>query len=170
MVNPKEVKASAKKLEDNNLRFRSFLKNRADDEELDAQFLELHRELFADYDCCKCGNCCKNCEILLNENDVVAASTYLGQTTESFVAKYLTAADPEDELPYKFKSSPCVFLQEDGKCRIQDCKPTVCREYPHTDKPERLFSLYGILGSAEVCPIVFEILERLKTIYRFRNR
>ena len=123
MVNPREVKARAKKLEDNNLRFRSFLKNRADYEELDAQFLELHRELFVDYDCCKCGNCCKNCEILLNENDVATASTYLGQTTESFVADYLTAADPRDELPYKFKSSPARSCMRTANAGFRTASP-----------------------------------------------
>ena len=39
----------AKKKEDENFKFRSFLKGHTDEEELDEQFLRLHKELFADY-------------------------------------------------------------------------------------------------------------------------
>ena len=42
-----------------NFKFHTFLKCHADEDELDRQFLRLHEELFADYDCCKCRNCCK---------------------------------------------------------------------------------------------------------------
>ena len=59
MLKPTEVKAKAQKLEEQNYKFRTFLKNRADGDELDAQFLALHKKLFAGYDCCKCANCCK---------------------------------------------------------------------------------------------------------------
>ena len=31
-------------------------------------------------------------------------------------------------------------------------------------------SMLSIIDHAEVCPVVFEILERLKVIYKFRNR
>lgn len=47
MISPKDVSAAAAKREDENLRFRTFLKNHADPDELDQQFLALHQELFA---------------------------------------------------------------------------------------------------------------------------
>jgi hypothetical protein len=53
---------------------------------------------------------------------------------------------------------------------IEECKPKTCKEFPHTNKPERLWSLLGVLSFAEICPVVFEILERLKQIYRFKTR
>ena len=40
MVKPHEVKAKAEWLEEQNYKFRTFLKNRAGDDELDAQFLK----------------------------------------------------------------------------------------------------------------------------------
>lgn len=46
MISPGEVHKAAKKKERENLRFRSFLKNHTDDEELDRQFLALYNELF----------------------------------------------------------------------------------------------------------------------------
>jgi Fe-S-cluster containining protein len=168
MIAPNEVEAKALKFEEQNLKFRTFLKNRADDDELDAQFLRLHKELFAGYDCRKCNNCCKACKTLLDIDEVRRISTFLGLAESAFVAEYLTDAEPQDEKPYRIKESPCTFLGEDGCCSIQDCKPAVCRDFPYTDQPDRLSSMYSVLAFAEVCPIVFEIIERLKKMYRFR--
>ena len=170
MVKPTEVKARAQRLEEQNYRFRSFLKNRADDDELDAQFLALHKELFIGYDCFKCCNCCRSYGIILDIDEVKRIAAYLGLAESDFIAEYLTEADPDDEKPHKFKSNPCRFLGDDGRCRIQDCKPDVCTGFPYTDQPDRLSSMYSILWNAEVCPVVFEILERLKVMYRFRSR
>ena len=170
MVRPTEVKAKAQRLEEQNYKFRIFLKNRADYDELDAQFLALHNELFADYDCCKCANCCKEYSTILDDDEVKRIASFLGMTESDFAAQYLTNADADDEKPYKFKGNPCSFLGNDGRCRIKDCKPDVCRGFPYTDHPDRLSSMYGIIEHAQVCPVVFEILERLKKIYGFRNR
>jgi len=45
MIKPREVRAKALQFEDQNIKFRSFLKNRAGHDELDAQFKALHDEL-----------------------------------------------------------------------------------------------------------------------------
>ena len=170
MINPNEIKTKAQRFEEQNYKFRTFLKNRADDEELDAQFFELHKELFADYDCSKCANCCKTYRIILDNDEVKRIAVFLGRAENDFIAEYLTNADGDDEKPYNFKKTPCSFLGDNGFCQIQDCKPDVCTGYPYTDQPDRLSSMYGIIEHAEVCPVVFEILERLKVMYRFRNR
>ena len=170
MIKPNEVKAKAQKLEEQNYKFRTFLKNRADDDELDKQFLELHKELFAGYDCCKCANCCKTYSITLDNDEVKRIAAFLDLTENDFITAYLAKADPDDEKPYKIKEKTCFFLCDDGRCRIQDCKPDFCAEFPYTDHTERLSSMYSIIEHAEVCPVVFEILERLKVMYRFRNR
>ena len=164
MISPENVHAAAKKSENENLRFRSFLKSHADPDELDRQFLALHRELFAGYDCRKCGNCCRAFSTTLNEEEISAITSQLGMERQEFVTRYLIEGSSGWELP-----APCRFLGNDGKCQIQDHKPEECRGFPYTDRPERLWSLYSILSSAEVCPVVFEILERLKGQYHFRR-
>ena len=170
MLLPSEVKSAAAKLEDANIRFRTFLKNRADDDKLDAQFLEFHKELFASNDCCKCNNCCKAYKIIVENAEIPPISAFLGLSETDFIAEYLTEYNDEGEEKHCFKSKPCTFLGNDGRCRIQSCKPAVCKGYPYNDEPDRLLSIYSILESVEVCPVVFEILERLKVIYRFKNR
>ena len=38
------------------------------------------------------------------------------------------------------------------------------------DQPERLWSLLGMLDTVTICPVAFEIVERLKKEYGFRRR
>jgi Fe-S-cluster containining protein len=150
-----------------NLAFRSYLKVRANPKKLDKRFLELHNELFAKFDCCKCANCCKAFGIVIDENDIKNAARFLGQSEESFMAEYVVESDPFEEMPYQFKDIPCVFLEKDGRCSIEYAKPQGCRDFPFTDKPDRISKLLGVIEAAEICPVVHEILQRLKVIYKF---
>ena len=165
MLAPKDVPAAAAKLEDENLRFRTFLKIHANPDELDQQFLTLHRELFAGYDCCQCGNCCRRYSTILSEEEIDVISAYLGMTRQIFLEDCLIRSQDGLELP-----APCRFLDMGGRCRLQDCKPEECRGFPYTDRPDRRASLYSVLSAAEVCPVAFEILERLKGLYHFGKR
>ena len=168
MLKPSEVKKAAKAIEADNIRFRSFLKIHADEEELDKQFLALHNELFADYDCRKCRNCCKMYKGTFQEAELEKAAVYMNITTDKFKDIFLEL----DEITYSYETRhrPCDFLDEDGECRLGDMKPENCKTYPNTNQPERLVSLYSMLNVVEVCPVAFEIFERLKKIYGFKSR
>lgn len=170
MYKPNEVKMRAQKYEEQNYEFRLFLKNFADSDELDARFLALHNELFAAYNCCDCTNCCKTYRITLSADEVKRIAAFIGLTESELIARYLSCAASYDEKPYSIREKPCSFLLDDGRCKIQDCKPDVCAGFPYTDHPERLSGLYSMIENAKVCPVVFEILERLKVIYRFQSR
>ena len=41
-------------------------------------------------------------------------------------------------------------------------------KYPYTDQPDRMGSLLSITNAAAVCPVVYEIPERLKEEYHFK--
>ncbi len=168
MIHPDKVKAEAKKKEDENFKFRSYLKGHADEDELDRQFLSLHKELFAGYDCSKCRNCCKMYKGSIPAEDIDRDAQYLGITSEEFIVTYLEKE--EYDMNYQTKQMPCDFLQEDGNCKLGDCKPDSCKKYPYTDQPERLSSLLSVLNTIEICPVAFEIFERLKKEYRFGVR
>lgn len=163
MIAPDAVHAAAKRKERENLRFRTFLKNRADSDELDRQFARLHEELFSQYDCSQCRNCCRTYSVELETDEIEAMASFFHQNTEEFARDFLTQEGGEYML-----AAPCRFLSEDGMCLVESCKPKSCRDFPYTDKPERIASLYGVLEFAEVCPVVYELLERLKEMYRFR--
>ena len=69
---------------------------------------------------------------------------------------------------YSFKNIKCQFLKEDNSCKVSFCLPMSCKEFPYTNKPERLFGLISIVNNAKVCPVIYEILEELKKEYHFR--
>ncbi len=58
--------------------------------------------------------------------------------------------------------SPAQFLAQDGRCTIYDVRPTVCREYPHTNKKGFTFRTHLHARNALSCPIVFWIVEQMK--------
>ena len=165
MILPDKVFEASKRKEEKNYKFRSFLKAHADEKELDEQFLRLHNELFKDYDCSKCRNCCKVCHAQIPESDIEKDAEFLNMTAEKFKEEYLIR-DEFGELVTKHM--PCDFLDVNGECRLGDCKPESCKKYPFTNQPERLWSLLGLIESVSVCPVAYEICERLKQEYHFR--
>lgn len=168
MIHPKKLKREAKKKEEENFKFRSFLKVHADEEELDKQFLRLHEELFPNYDCSRCRNCCKMYKGNIPKEDIVKDAKYLGITAQQFIDFFLEKEECGGS--YNTKHQPCDFLQEDGKCKLGECKPNSCKKYPYTNQPERLHSLLGVLEVIEICPVAFEIYERLKKEYGFNAK
>lgn len=164
MIDINDLDVLANRKEKENYRFRSFLKNHADDEELDKQFKRLHEKYFKIYDCKKCRNCCKKIGISMDEDELNDICNYLKIDKEKFIKDNLIERYGE----YSFKKHKCKFLDENNNCKIEKCLPRTCIEYPYTDKEERLFSLCGIIANASICPVVYEILEDLKKEYNFR--
>lgn len=166
MVSPDEVAGKARKKERQNFKFRKYLKIHADEKTLDAQFLRLHNELFTDYDCGKCRNCCKLFHAEIPAADIEKDAACLGMMSGEFVKTYLKP--DEYGIEYITKNRPCDFLREDGECMLGDNKPESCANYPHTNQPERLLSLLSFIENVGICPVAFEICERLKEEYDFR--
>ena len=89
MIGPNEVAARAEQKEDENYAFRTYLKNHANPEELDAQFLKLHNELFSNYDCNSCRNCCKEYQGNLSDEDIMKCAEKFNMPPDDFKAQYL---------------------------------------------------------------------------------
>lgn len=140
--------------------FRSFLKS-LDTDDLDSLINKMDEELFARTDCPNCSNCCKAIVPTLNDDDIARISRFLGLSEEDFKTKYLDEADEE----WLINIRPCPFLAEKG-CTIYDYRPEVCRNYPFTGQKEISFKLLTLVSNSGVCPVVYEIFERLKGIYR----
>lgn len=51
---------------------------------------------------------------------------------------------------------------EMGSPFCNNCFLKSCKKYPYTDQLERLCSLLGMLDVISICPVAFEIFERLK--------
>jgi Fe-S-cluster containining protein len=162
LVEPLLINSFARKKAEENFRFRTFIKNNIAEEELDKRFLILHHELFHDYDCSRCNNCCIAFSAPVSDSEIRAIATFLQLSYRDIISGFLVKVEDGYET-----TAPCSFLGKGGGCVIESCKPSSCREFPFTNKPERLSSLLGILAIAEQCPVVFEMLERLKKHYRF---
>lgn len=164
MIDIIDLEELSKEKENENYRFRKYLKIHADEEELDRQFKRLHQKYFKIYDCSKCRNCCKKIGISMDEDELNNICNYLKIDKEKFIKDNLI----ENYGEYSFKETKCKFLDDDNNCKISKCLPRTCIEYPYTDKEERLFSLYSIISNASVCPVVYEIIEELKKEYNFK--
>ena len=169
MLSPRKLSFYTKKNKAQNYRFRSWLKFHADPEDLDQRFLRLHRELFAGYDCSRCRNCCKQYYVAVPKSDIESDAAALGMSVTDFITKYLQDQMDEVEQTYSTKNKPCDFLQEDGSCLLGDHKPENCKMYPFTDQPDRMGSVLSFLHTISICPVAYEIWERLKKEYGFRG-
>lgn len=166
MIPPRKVRFEAKKKWNENIEFRTFLKCNVAEKELDEQFLRLHKELFATYDCSRCRNCCKMYHGSIPQADIERDAKHLNLSLNELKNKYLKEMDAEGS--FQTKHMPCDFLQGNGECMLGNCKPENCTKFPYTDQPERLQSLYSVLDTLEVCPVAFEIYEQLKKEYGFK--
>ena len=131
-----------------------------DKKKLDQQINTLHEDVFACTDCLKCANCCTTTGPLLTNRDIERLAKYERMRPANFTETYLRL---DEEGDYVFKQMPCRYLNADNTCSIYDMRPKACREYPHTDRNRQYQILNLTRKNAEVCPAVFEIVERLKS-------
>lgn len=145
--------------EGTNWRFRSFLKRvDLELEELDAIVYRHYEAVSKQIDCTSCYNCC--CEVIpsLDQDDVGRLASGLGFSTED-LTKRLLAPDEDGDL--SFNKKPCPLLTE-NLCRAYGHRPKACRSFPHLDKGEFGFRLGRAVHNCSICPIVFNVYERLK--------
>ena len=126
---------------------------------LDKLIHPLHDKVFACTDCLKCANCCTTTGPLFTDKDINRISKHLRIKPSEFSQKYLRIDEDRD---YVLQSVPCTFLGEDNYCSIYDVRPKACREFPHTDRIKQIQLLKLTENNIEVCPAVFEIVEKLK--------
>ncbi len=126
---------------------------------LDKIVHELHNEVFQEIDCLNCANCCKSISPTLYDKDVVRLAKHFKMKPSQFVKEYLFI---DDESDYVFKQTPCPFLLPDNYCMAYESRPKACREYPHTDR-KRFYQILNLtIKNTEICPAVFEVVEKLK--------
>ncbi|MGY8988416.1 MAG: YkgJ family cysteine cluster protein [Flavobacteriales bacterium] len=126
---------------------------------LDQLIHPIHEEVFACTDCLKCANCCTTTGPLFTDKDINRISKHLRIKPSEFTEKYLRIDEDRD---YVLQTVPCTFLGEDNYCSIYDVRPKACREFPHTDRIKQSQLLKLTEKNIEVCPAVFEIVEKLK--------
>lgn len=166
---PTQLRVLAQKKEDENWRFRTFLKQcDMETDELDKLVGEIARRVQAGIDCTACANCCKEVRPTLSEEDVNRLAPRLKMDRKSFISAYLQPTEPDHENPWRTRATPCPFLQ-DNRCGVYEDRPANCREYPYLDQADFVFRTMSMIGRASTCPIVFHVLEELKPSVGFRR-
>jgi Fe-S-cluster containining protein len=156
----RRVKELAALKEDANWRFRSFLKGiDLSTEEVDAVVHRHYQAASVHIDCCACGNCCREGLPRLCGSDIERLASGLNTTESEVVSSYLEPG--KEPGSFSFRSKPCPFLSG-NKCTVYDSRPNACRSYPHLHKKEFVFRLIQAVDNCSVCPIVFNVFERLK--------
>lgn len=153
----------AAKKEDQNWRFRSFLKfyDELSDEELDLLVFKTADEVSSTIDCTHCGRCCQQLKPICSQQDQQRLAARLSITVEQLRQQYLEYDTSDDEPAWQIKNSPCPFLR-DKKCTVYENRPDNCRDYPYLHEPEFTSRTWGMIERTFTCPIVFHVMEALK--------
>lgn len=84
--------------------------------------------------CRKCGSCCKYGSGFLDEKDIKNIAHFLSVEEEKLKKEFLKEIDKFNTKRFRpkliKKGKPygaCIFLNKEGRCRIQDVKPIQCR-------------------------------------------
>jgi Fe-S-cluster containining protein len=132
--------------------------------DLDDIIHRIHEQVCEEFNCLECANCCSSISPMILDKDIERMARFLKIKPLQFIEKYLQA-DEEDHC-FVYKENPCPFLLPDKYCLIYEVRPKACAEYPHTDR-RRIHQILDLtLKNREICPIVYEVIERLKNEFR----
>ncbi|MBK8684445.1 MAG: YkgJ family cysteine cluster protein [Bacteroidetes bacterium] len=106
------------------------------------QLPELHEDVFSRIDCLSCANCCKNHSPRFKIPDIKRIAKFLGMKEGVLIEKYLRLDEDND---YVLQHQPCTFLGSDNTIPMK----MLLKRPALTPK------------NAEVCPAVFEVMEKL---------
>jgi Fe-S-cluster containining protein len=155
-----EIRSRAKQNEERNWAFRSKLKfMNIPARKLDGLVHRLHTEVSSRIDCRSCANCCKVMRPAVGQAAAGRIARHLGISSEAFKNEYLDF--DREEQQYLMQRIPCPFLQE-NKCSLYELRPHDCRSFPHLHKNGFTSRLITVIHNYAICPIVFNVFERLK--------
>jgi len=170
-VDPIRLPVLAQAKEEENWKFRQFLKLRCelDPDELDQKVFDLTQRVWAGIDCTTCANCCKQVRPTLSEGEVDRLARRLGLPREQLIASCLEKTEKGEDNPWTTRSTPCPFLK-DNRCSVYEDRPADCSGYPYLYQPDFAFRMLAMIDRTGTCPIVYEVMEELKRSLGFRIR
>lgn len=166
-TNLEKIKELSKKKEDENWKFRAFLKwHDMLPRKMDSLVHDLYQRASKAIECRTCANCCIELQPIMDEEDIQRLSKGIGISITEFRERYL--AKDEDSKGHRFNMSPCQFLV-DNQCSHYAHRPKECRSYPHLHKKDFTSRLINVIENCSVCPIVYNVFEELKVRLSFRR-
>ena len=159
-TNIRKIRKLAKKKEDENWEFRTYLKMcDIPSERIDSIVHRLYQKVSSEIDCAKCANCCKDALPVLDQEDMERLAKGLRISVDQLKEQFLIKADTPGK--YTFSSTPCPFLK--GKlCSQYNYRPKDCVSFPHLHKENFTSRTMTVVWNCSVCPIVYNVYEELK--------
>lgn len=157
-----EINSLAVIKEDENIQFERILRE-TDHTELDQTVFKLQEIASKAIDCTQCGNCCRSFMINVEEKEADKVSHSLQISRSDFDEKYIEKSQNGRMI---LNTIPCSFLKE-NKCTIYENRFSGCREFPALHLPDVHKRLFSIFQNYSRCPIIFTVIEELKSTLRF---
>jgi hypothetical protein len=155
------IRVLAEAKEDENWRFRAYLKGiELSEAALDHLVWGRLEEIAPRIDCCACANCCKVVSPRLSHKDILRLANHLGIGKADLINQYLRPSG--EKGTYAPAQMPCPFLRGQ-RCSVYEARPDDCRSFPHLHKREFRSRLIGVVENCSICPIVYNVVERLKS-------
>lgn len=160
------IAALAEQRRDDNRAFAHFIdimweREGRSDAELDALVAQIAAEVSRFIDCKACANCCRTLTVGLEPDDVPRLAAGLSCSAEEILVQHVDRAAGAALGEWAtLRGVPCPFLR-DNLCAIYAHRPLACYHYPALT-PDFRWLLDHILEDVGRCPIVFNVIERLK--------
>ena len=166
-----QIRQLAAGKEDQNFRFRQFLKTRCGlkPDEIDQRVFKTTRRVWAGIDCTTCANCCREVKPGFSEAEVDRVARRLGMERQQFIETYLEPSEEDSEKLWRTRVTPCPFLK-DNLCSIYEDRPAECSGYPYLYQPDFVCRTLGMIERTFTCPIVYEVMEELKKSLGFAKK
>ncbi|MBN2304516.1 MAG: YkgJ family cysteine cluster protein [Anaerolineae bacterium] len=131
------------------------------DTELDALVDAIAASVTPHINCTSCANCCRSLPVGLIPDDIAPLADALHVPPKQVIARYVDhRAGPRWKEWATFAGSPCPMLAG-SRCAVYAGRPQACRAYPALT-PDFRWLIDDILRGVDRCPIIFNVIERLK--------
>jgi hypothetical protein len=140
------IRARATELEEEDSRFRQFLKHTLGwgERRVDALVQETFAEVSAQIDCLSCANCCRCLRPEVTREDSARLARRLGLNVDDFCQRHLAM---DEEGQHVMAAVPCSFLHGQA-CSAYADRPRDCRDCPHLDEPGFRSRTLSVLSNA----------------------
>jgi Fe-S-cluster containining protein len=150
--------------EEENDNFLLYLKQQ-NGQSVDMLVHQLNNEVSEAIDCTSCGNCCRSLMINVEPGEPEILSFHLNISLPVLKEKYIEESQQGRMI---VNTIPCHFL-EDNKCTVYEHRFKECHEFPHLHKPGFIKRFPGTLMHYGRCPIIFNVIEILKTLINYEH-
>lgn len=146
-----------------NEHFKQHLKSLPADQ-VDAWVIQINSQVESAIDCLACGNCCHRLMINIDDAAIVRLSQRLALSEDQFRERFVAGGSFMSFL----NGVPCHFLNGNA-CTVYEARPEECRNFPQLDRPGFTGRMFGTFSHYGMCPIIYNVVEQLKTTSGFFN-